>query len=145
MNTEDLGELESTPAFYRLTKRKTVKSELSQSIVDAATKVLDTLKPGLSDKAYANALGIELRNRGHVVEQDRTFDVLYEGTLVDTLMPHLLVDGTVVVEVETVVEFNATHVAQAQSRLAITGLKLAILLNFSQVCLSQRRVGHLES
>ena len=55
-------------------------------------KVLNVLKPGLSEKAYENAMVIELRNRGHKVSQQERFDVRYEGQLVDTLIPDLIVD-----------------------------------------------------
>jgi GxxExxY protein len=103
-------------------------------------KVLNALKPGLSEKAYENALVIELRKRGHVVEQQRRFEVLYEGILVDTLVPDLLVDGKVVVDPKVVTDFNDTHVAQMMGYLAITGFKLAILLNFKHADLRQRRV-----
>ena len=60
-------------------------------------QVLNTLKPGLNEKAYENALVIEQIKPGHAIEQQRRFDVLYEGQLVDTLIPNLLVDGLVVV------------------------------------------------
>ena len=59
--------------------------------------MLNTLKPGLNEKAYENALVIEQIKPGHAIEQQRRFDVLYEGQLVDTLIPNLLVDGLVVV------------------------------------------------
>ncbi|HEY8994433.1 MAG TPA: GxxExxY protein [Lacunisphaera sp.] len=39
-------------------------------------KVLNTLKPGLDEKAYENALVIELRKRGHTVDQQKRFDVI---------------------------------------------------------------------
>jgi GxxExxY protein len=119
---------------------KVLYPELSHSIVGAAIKVLNTLKPGLSEKAYENALVIELRKRGHSVEQQRRFDVMYDGTVVDTLVPDLLVDGLVIVDPKVVAEFNATHVAQMIGYLAITGFKLAILINFKHADLRYKRV-----
>lgn len=103
-------------------------------------KVLNTLKPGLNEKAYENALVVELKKRGHSTEQQRRFDVFYEGILVDTLIPDLLVDGCVVVDPKVVTEFNDTHVAQMLGYLAITDFKLAILLNFKHVDLRYKRV-----
>ena len=46
-----------------------IHKELSESIIGAAMKVLNTLHPGLDEKLYENALVIELRKRGHYVEQ----------------------------------------------------------------------------
>jgi len=113
---------------------------VSYSIVGAAMKVLNVLKPGLGEKAYENALAIELSRRGHAVEQQRRFDVYYEGVQVDTLVPDLLVDGLVVVDPKVVADFNDTHVAQMMGYLAITGFKLAILLNFKHVDLRYKRI-----
>lgn len=112
----------------------------SQSILGAAMKVLNTLKPGLNEKAYENALVIELRKRGHGVEQQRRFEVHYEGILVDTLVPDLLVDGLIIIDPKVVTAFNETHIAQMMGYLAITGFRLAILLNFKHAQLKWRRV-----
>ena len=114
--------------------------EISKSIVGAGMKVLNALKPGLSEKAYENALVIELSNRGHVVEQQRRFDVFYEKVKVDTLIPDLLVDGCVIVDAKVVNEFHDSHIAQMMGYLAISQLKLAILLNFRFSDLRYRRV-----
>lgn len=58
---------------------KLLYAEQSESILGAAMKVLNTLKPGLNEKAYENALVIELKKRGHTIEQQRRFDVFYDG------------------------------------------------------------------
>jgi GxxExxY protein len=136
MDTNDSDEIPSGQSF----RDRVIYPELSHSIVGAAIKVLNTLKPGLNEKAYENALVIELRRRGHTIEQQRQFDVFYEGIWVDTLVPDLLVDGLVVVDPKVVSEFNNTHVAQMIGYLAITGFKLAILLNFKHADLRYKRV-----
>ena len=56
-----------------------VHAKLSQEIIGAAMEVLNTLKPGLDEKLYENALVIELRDRGHVVDQQKRFPVEYKG------------------------------------------------------------------
>ena len=139
MNEENSDEVPSKPSFQGL-RKEVLYPELSHSVVGAAIKVLNTLKPGLNERAYENALVFELRKRGHSIEQQRRFDVFYEGVLVDTLVPDLLVDGLVVVDPKVVAGFNETHVAQMMGYLAITGFKLAILLNFKYADLRQRRV-----
>ncbi len=123
--------MESDPILYR---------EQSESIIGGAMKVLNTLRPGLSEKAYENSLVIELRKRGHVIEQQRRFNVLYDGILVDTLVPDLLVDGLVIVDPKVVSGFNDTHAAQMMGYLAISGFRLAMLINFKYVDLLWKRV-----
>ena len=40
------------------------------------------------EKPCENALAIEPKKRGHTIEQQRRFDVFYEGILVDPLVPN---------------------------------------------------------
>ncbi len=143
MNTDDIADSERR--FPLVRRRSAVGSKLlyaeqSESILGAAMKVLNALKPGLNEKAYENALVIELKKRGHTIEQQRRFDVFYEGILVDTLVPDLLVDGLIVVDPKVVTDFNDTHVAQMMGYLAITNFGLAILINFKHADLRWKRV-----
>ncbi|MBL9189776.1 MAG: GxxExxY protein [Opitutaceae bacterium] len=117
-----------------------IHAELSHAIIGAAMQVLNTLKPGLSEKAYENALVIELRNRGHRVDQQKRFDVLYDGQVVDTLVPDLIVDDSVITDPKVTEDFTPTHQAQMIGYLAITQLRLALLLNFKHADLRWKRV-----
>jgi len=119
---------------------KLIYQEQSRSIIGASMTVLNTLKPGLSEKAYENALVIELRKRGHSIDQQRRFDVLYDGQLVDTLIPDLIVDGLIIVDSKVVSDFSETHNAQMLGYLAITGFRLALLVNFKHADLRWKRV-----
>ena len=114
--------------------------ELTEDIIGAAMAVLNQLKPGLKEKAYKNALVIELRKRGRKIEQQRSFEVLYDGIVVDTLVPDLIVDEKVVVDPKCVTDFTETHYAQMIGYLAITGLRLALLFNFKEAKLRWKRV-----
>lgn len=114
--------------------------ELSESIIGAAMQVHNTLKPGLNEKAYENALVIELCKRGHRVDQQKRFDVLYDGIVVDTLIPDLIVDDKIVVDPKVAEDFTSTHVSQMIGYLTITGLDLALLLNFKHARLTWKRV-----
>ncbi|MFT3870361.1 MAG: GxxExxY protein [Nibricoccus sp.] len=97
-------------------------------------------EPGLNEKAYENALVIELGKRGHRVEQQKQFDVLYEGQIVDKLIPDLIINDQVVVDPKVVEEFGPTHVSQMIGYLAITNLRLALLLNFKHNDLRWKRI-----
>ena len=114
--------------------------ELSHDIIGSAMEVLNELKPGLDEKLYENALVIELRRRGHTVEQQKQFPVYYKGELVGTLIPDLLIDGLVIVDPKVVRGFDEHHVAQMIGYLTITDLHLALLLNFKYAKLHWKRV-----
>ncbi len=117
-----------------------VHEELSRQIIGAAIEVLNALKPGLDEKLYENALAIELCERGHHVEQQRRFPVSYKGNSIGVLIPDMVVDGKVVVDPKVVTAFNDSHMAQMAGYLAITGLRLALLLNFKSSRLEWKRI-----
>ena len=117
-----------------------IHEELSGSIIGAAMTVLNELKPGLDEKLYENALVIELRERGHVVTQQRSFEVEYKGRPIGRLVPDLIVDDLVIVDPKVATAFTDTHLAQMTGYLAITGLRLALLLNFKYAKLEWKRV-----
>lgn len=108
-----------------------IHKELSGQIINAAMLVLGELKPGLDEKIYENALVLELRARGHKIDQQQRHPVFFKGEEVGTLIPDMIVDGCVVVDPKVVSEFNDNHIAQMTGYLAITGLQLALLLNLN--------------
>lgn len=65
-------------------EKELVHKELSEAIIGAAMTVLNTLRPGLDEKLYENALVIELRKRGHRIDQQRQYPVRYDGQLIGT-------------------------------------------------------------
>ena len=117
-----------------------IHKELSESIIGASMAVLNTLKPGLDEKLYERALVIELRKRGHKVEQQKQYPVHYDGQLIGTLVPDLIVDDLVIADPKVVTDFHDTHLAQLIGYLNITGLRLALLLNFKHSKLEWKRV-----
>ena len=97
-----------------------IHEDLTEEIIGAAMEVLNELKPGLDEKLYENALIIELRSRGHSVNQQKRFPVHYKGQKIGSLV--------------------GDHMAQMLGYLAITGFRLALLLNFKFSKLQWKRV-----
>lgn len=114
--------------------------ELTHSVIGAAMAVLNELKPGLHEKLYERALVIELRKRGHTLEQQREFPVHYDGELIGTLIPDLIVDDKVIADPKVVSDFNDCHSAQMIGYLTITGLDVGLLLNFKHAKLTWKRI-----
>ena len=110
---------------------KLIHEALSEHILGAAMAVLNELKLGLDEKLYESALVIELLKRGHSVNQQKAFKVEYKGREIGRLIPDLIVDDLVIADPKVVSAFNETHLAQMTGYLALTGLRLALLLNFS--------------
>jgi GxxExxY protein len=66
--------------------------------------------------------------------------VYYDGQLIGTLIPDLIVDDLVIADPKVVTAFNDTHIGQMIGYLNITGLKVALLLNFKNASLEWKRV-----
>ena len=107
-----------------------IHEKLSAKIIGAAMEVLNELRPGLDEKLYERAMIIELRYRRHIVAVQKSFPVSYHGEVIGNLVPDLIVDDAVMVEPKVVACFTDTHIAQMIGYLNITGLDLALLINF---------------
>jgi GxxExxY protein len=119
---------------------KIIHEQLSGAIIGIAMEVLNELNPGLDETLYEPAMVIELRRRGHGVAVQKSFPVFYRAELIGNLIPDLIVDSSVIVDPKVVSAFNETHVAQMIGYLNITGLELALLLNFKNARLDWKRV-----
>jgi GxxExxY protein len=73
------------------------------------------------------------------VDQQKAHPVFYSGELVGNLIPDLI-GGLVIADPKVVDAFNDSHVRQMIGYLAITKLKLALLLNFTRAKLEWKRV-----
>ena len=119
-----------------------IHEEITRDIIGAAMEVLNELKPGLDEKLYERALILELQRRGHSIHQQREFPVRYRGQLIGKMIPDMIVDGKVIADPKVVTAFNDSHLAQMLGYLNISGLNLAILLNFKNSRLEWKRVAN---
>jgi len=119
---------------------KIIHEQLSGTIIGIAMEVLNELNPGLDECLYERAMVIELRRRGHEVAAQKSFPVFYRAELIGNLIPDLIVDSSVIVDPKVVSAFTQTHIAQMIGYLNITGLQLALLLNFKNARLDWKRV-----
>jgi GxxExxY protein len=119
---------------------KMIHEKLSGAIIGIAMEVLNELNPGLDEALYERAILIELRRRGHEVAVQKSFPVFYRAELIGNLIPDLIVDNSVIVDPKVVTAFNEAHIAQMIGYLNITGLELALLLNFKNARLDWKRV-----
>ena len=119
---------------------KIIHEGLSGAIIGIAMEVLNELKPGLDEVLYERAMVIELRRRGYEVSVQQSYPVFFRSELIGTLIPDLIVDHSIIVDSKVVSTFTETHVAQMIGYLNITGLDLALLVNFKNARLDWKRV-----
>lgn len=114
--------------------------KITRSIIEAAMKVHSKLKPGLDESFYEKALVIELARMGLKIENQREFPIFYEGHFLGKLIPDLIVENAVIADPKVATAFNDAHVAQMLGYLNVTGLQVALLLNFKHASLEWKRV-----
>ncbi len=114
--------------------------DITEKIIGAGITVLNELKPGLDEKLYENALVIELAEQNIHCEQQRHHDVSYKGQHIGKLIPDLIVAEKVIVDAKVVESLNDNHIAQMIGYLAITGVKVGLLINFKHTRLAWKRI-----
>jgi GxxExxY protein len=114
--------------------------ELTREIIAAAIAVHQELRTGLDEKFYERALCIELAERGIHFDQQTQYPVSYKKRFLGNLIPDLVVGSSVIVDTKVVDTFTPAHEAQMLGYLNITGLDVALLLNFKVWPLGKKRI-----
>lgn len=110
------------------------EDDLSRLIINAAIETHRTLGgPGLLESIYEEALVWELSERGLKVERQKQMPIVYKGTvLAEPLRLDVVVNNLVIVECKATANYHPIFEAQALTYLRITGLHLALVINFGE-------------
>jgi GxxExxY protein len=110
------------------------ENEISRIIVASAVEVHRTMGgPGLLENVYEEALCWELTNVGLTVQRQVQLPLRYKSQILGTpLRLDILVNEKVIVEVKATPQYNSIYEAQALTYLRLTGLKLALVINFGE-------------
>ena len=108
------------------------ENQISYKIRGAIFSVYNELGPGLLESIYQEALLLELIKRGLKVNREVSVPVYYdEQKLKLKYRIDILVENKVIIELKSVEYLMPVHHKQVLTYLKITGLKLAILVNFN--------------
>ena len=116
------------------------ETALTESIIGAAFEVSNTLGCGYLERVYENALALELRYRGHRVEQQRETPVYYRNELVGMYQAGLWVDDEIIVELKVARSLEPVHRAQCLNYLRAFGRALGLLINFGLPRIDVQRI-----
>ncbi len=111
-----------------------VENDVSQAILECAVEVHRTLGgPGLLESVYEEALVWELQQRTPKVKRQVALPIRYKGmTLATPLKIDLIVADLVIVECKATTSYSNVFEAQALTCLRLTGMKLALVINFGE-------------
>jgi GxxExxY protein len=108
------------------------QNDISKLIIGCAIEIHKRVGPGLLESAYENALAYELRQTGLEVKQQVPMPFIYKDVRMDIgYRLDLLVDNKVIVEIESIENLLPVHHSQTLTYLKLSGLKLALLINFN--------------
>ncbi|MBN1250557.1 MAG: GxxExxY protein [Bacteroidales bacterium] len=108
------------------------ENEISYKVIGAAIELHKTVGPGILESAYENALAYDLKEMGLDVKQQYPMPFIYKNVKQDIgYRIDLIVDNKVIIEIKSVETLAPIHFAQTLTYLRLSGLKLALLINFN--------------
>ena len=114
--------------------------ELTEAVIGAAFEVANVLGAGFLERVYERALLRELGLRGVKAKAQVPFRVCYKGQYVGEYLADLVVEKKLIVELKCVERFANEHLAQCINYLKVSGLQVALLINFQRPKVEWKRV-----
>ncbi len=115
--------------------------EESFKIIGVCMKIHQALGMGLKEINYKDAMEIDFIDDNIPYQREKRFIVKYKDRILkNPYYADYLTYDSLIVEVKSVSCLTEAHTAQALSYLAVSGLKLAILINFGERSLTWKRV-----
>lgn len=115
-------------------------SEITDSIIAAAIAVHRELGPGFLETVYEQALAVEFAIRGIAFVRQKSIPLFYRDHQIGEHRVDFLVENKIVVELKAVEALEKVHFAIVRSYLKAAGLSDGLILNFSSMPLTVKRV-----
>ena len=108
------------------------ENELATIAVDICYKIHTALGPGLLESVYEAAFAYELDKRGIEYKRQQGIVANYEEVILDVgFRADIVMEGKLIVEIKSVECLEKVHHKIVLTYLKLTGIKLAILVNFN--------------
>lgn len=106
--------------------------EITKQIIGAAIEVHRKLGTGLLESIYETALCHEFTLQSVSYERQKQVEVKYKDKIIHGLRLDIIVKNEVIVELKAIRILQDIIIAQTLSYLKATGLKKALIINFSE-------------
>lgn len=115
--------------------------DIGYDIIGASYEVRNTAGKNMREVYYKSALAWELRQRGYVVEVEKTIPALYKGIQIDdSYRADIVVDNRVIIEVKAKGHLGEEEARQLITYLSLSGYKLGYLINFGAASFKSGRL-----
>ena len=115
-------------------------SEITDSIIAAAIAAHRELGPGFLETVYEQALAVEFAIRGIAFVRQKPIPLFYRDHQIGEHRLDFLVEEKIVVELKAVEALEKVHFAIVRSYLKAGGWSDGLILNFSSMPLTVKRV-----
>ena len=100
-------------------------------VVDAAYHIHEEAGPGLLESVYERILADVLTSKGLTVQRQVVIPIQFAGKIYDdAFRADLIVENCVIVEVKSIDRLASIHKKQVLTYLKLSGIKVALLINF---------------
>lgn len=113
---------------------------VTREIIAAAIAVHSELGPGFLESVYEQALAVEFAIRGMAFVRQKSIPLFYRDHQIGEHRLDFLLEGKIVVELKAVEHLENVHFAIVRSYLKAAGLSDGLILNFSSMPLTIKRV-----
>ena len=117
-----------------------IHRELSERVIGAFYATYRELGFGFLESVYEAAFALQLTESGLLVERQHPIVVRFKGQVVGEFRADLLVEGRLLVEIESARTLLPLHEAQLMNYLKATGIQVGLLVNFGPRAQFRRRV-----
>ncbi len=118
-----------------------IHKQESYFIIGLCMEIHNTLGKGFSEAIYSEALEIELKLNGVPFEREKKFDVYYKDNLLSKkYYEDFVIDNKIILELKAIETISSSHVKQTLNYLAVSNLKLGLIINFGEDKLNYKRV-----
>ena len=111
---------------------KLVHSGLTDSIIKTYYDVYNELGYGFLEKAYQNAMYLELKRKGFDVEAQKQIKVYFKEVIVGEYYADLIVSQTVILELKASEVLVYENELQLLNYLRATDIEIGLLMNFGK-------------
>lgn len=115
--------------------------EESYKIIGICMKIHSVLGMGLKEINYKDAMEIDFTDSDMEHEREKRFVVKYKDRILrNPYIADFVIYKSIILEIKSVPAIVEAHVAQTLSYLAVSNLKLALLINFGEKSLTYKRI-----
>lgn len=115
--------------------------EESFKIIGMCMEIHKSLGMGQKEVNYKDAMEIDFIEKGIRFNREKKFVVRYKNQILrNPYIADFVVHDSIVLEIKSASAIIDTHLAQALSYLAVSGMKLALVINFGERSLAWKRI-----